>query len=108
MWPGSLAEAGPWLLGAAGVVGAAGVLIAAARKVWTFGRRVGHFLDDWTGEAARRGVEARPGVMERLCTIEDRLGAVEHEVRTNDGSSLKDAVRRTEVHMAELRRRSDP
>lgn len=34
-------------------------------------------------------MEARPGVLARL-------GAIEHEVRTNNGSSLKDAVQRCE------------
>ena len=28
-------------------------------------RRIGHFLDDWFGEAERPGVEARPGVTAR-------------------------------------------
>ncbi|MFD0772657.1 hypothetical protein ACFQZ2_01830 [Streptomonospora algeriensis] len=105
MWPDTLTEAGPWLVGA--VVGAT-VLIGAGRKVWVFARRIGHFLDDVSGEPERPGVPARPGLMERVAAIEDRLGHVEHEVQTNQGGSLKDAVRRTEVHMAELCRRSDP
>lgn len=104
MWPETLADAGPWLVGA--VVGVT-VLVTAARKLWVFMRRVGHFLDDVSGEPERPGVPARPGLMERVATIEDRLGAVEHEVQTNQGGSLKDAVRRTESHVAELRRRSD-
>lgn len=50
------------------------------------------FLDDWQGAVARPGVPARAGVMERL-------GVIEHEVRHNDGSSLKDAVRRVETKL---------
>lgn len=87
---------GPWIVGVAGVVTAVAVLAAAAKRTFSLLRRIGHFLDDWAGEPERPGVEARPGVLERLENIEDRLGAVEHEVRHNSDGSLKDAVRRIE------------
>ncbi|MFC3996431.1 hypothetical protein ACFOVU_10920 [Nocardiopsis sediminis] len=80
---------GPWLIGAAAVVTAVGVL---ARPVWrTAGflvsllRKAGRFLDDWAGEPERPGVEARPGVMERLRTLEQSVAEVRREVRHNDG-----------------------
>lgn len=96
-------DAGPWLLGAAAAVTAATVLGVAARRVLLFARRIGHFLDDVSGEPARPGVPARAGLMERVGAIETRLGTVEHEVQTNDGGSLKDSARRTERAVDRLR-----
>jgi hypothetical protein len=48
-------------------------------------RRVVHFLDDWFGEPARPGQEARPG-------IPDRIAAIEHQLRPNGGKTLRDRV----------------
>lgn len=87
-----------------------GALAAIGRKVW---RRVSQFLDDWNGEPPRRGVEARPGVMERMKALDDgnlhiiarvaaveeaerstaqRLRAIESELHPNGGGSLRDQV----------------
>lgn len=49
--------------------------------------------EDWAGEAARPGVPARAGVMERLANIEEQL-------RTNGGASLRDAVARIEQNVS--------
>ncbi|MEU1883442.1 hypothetical protein ABZ470_39565 [Streptosporangium sp. NPDC020072] len=73
-----------------GIVGGASALVwrglrLAARKT----RRLTHFLDDWQGEPARPGVEARPGIPERLQKIES-------ELRRNSGTSLRDVVDRLE------------
>ncbi|MFC7328538.1 hypothetical protein [Marinactinospora rubrisoli] len=102
---------GPWLIGAAAVITAVGVL---ARPVWRAGaflaslaRTAGHFSRDWAGEEARPGVEARLGVMERLHVLERSVAEVRHEVRHDDGGSLKDAVRRTEEALADLTGRVD-
>ncbi|WP_433355653.1 hypothetical protein ACQP25_17325 [Microtetraspora malaysiensis] len=66
------------------------VLIAkpgrAMRKVQ---EQIGNFHDDWFGTEARPGVPERPGVMVRLAWIEEQL-------RPNHGTSLRDAVNRTE------------
>lgn len=59
-------------------------------------RRLDNMLRDWNGEPARDGVPARAGVMARLEVIE-------HEVRLNNGSSLKDSVKRTEETVSGLR-----
>jgi hypothetical protein len=53
-----------------------------ARAIW-------HFLEGWNGEPARDGQPAVPGLLERVHRIES-------EVTRNGGSSLKDAVIRTE------------
>lgn len=59
-------------------------------------RKVEQFSEDWFGEPARPGVAARPGVMERIA----KLNA---ELHPNGGSSLRDAVDRTEVGLGALR-----
>lgn len=83
---------------AAGVVlSVLGVLAAFWRWALPFLRRVGHFLDDWFGEEARPGFPARPGVPARLAAIETEQRRVSHEVQTNSGSSLKDAIKRVEA-----------
>jgi hypothetical protein len=53
-------------------------------------RQLGHLIDDLAGEPARQGVPARPGLMERMATVEDytkantldrqMLARVEHKV----------------------------
>jgi hypothetical protein len=65
------------------------VLARIGRRLWKVVQLLDDFFDDWRGCPARPGVPARVGVMERLDTIE-------HEVQANDGSSLKDAVKRVE------------
>lgn len=57
-------------------------------------RRVQNFLDDWNGELPRPGIPARPGFPERIASIEA-------ELKTNHGSSLRDAVNRMEKHLSE-------
>ncbi|PYC83465.1 hypothetical protein C7C46_09030 [Streptomyces tateyamensis] len=87
---------------AGAVVALAGVLALVwrgTRGLRLLGRRVGEVVDDWQGTDARPGVPAHPGVMVRLGAIEDRLAAVEHEMRPNSGSSLRDALDRVEVHI---------
>lgn len=90
-------ELAGWLIGAGAACGAVTAIGVVVKKLWAFSRRIGHFLDDWGGRPERPGVDARPGVMERL----DRI---EHEVRRNDGSSLKDSVARTETKVQGLTR----
>lgn len=66
-----------------------GAVIWLIKVFWPFVRKVSHFVDDVAGEPDRPGVPGRPGLMERVEHIE-------HEVKTNHGSSLKDAVKRIE------------
>lgn len=71
------------------------IIGVAARVIGRMARRVGDIHDDWRGEPARPGVEARPGVMERLKTIEE-------EMRPNGGGSMRDAVNRLEVRLTSV------
>jgi hypothetical protein len=43
-------------------------------------RRFVHFLDDWGGEPQRGPVPARPGVLERLHSIESDVSSIEIDV----------------------------
>ncbi|MEV0227974.1 hypothetical protein [Nonomuraea sp. NPDC050786] len=80
---------------------ALGILAGGGAVVWkalAALKRWGNFTDDLFGEPAWPGVDARPGVMERL-------HAIEAELHPNHGSSLRDAVdgvaatvKRVEVH----------
>lgn len=55
------------------------------------------FWSDWAGVQDRPGVPGRKGVMERI-------SAIEHELTTNGGGSLRDAVSRTEARAIRLER----
>lgn len=53
-------------------------------------RQAGEFFDDWNGEEARPGFDARPGIPERVSRIEAQMS-------TNGGLSLKDQTNRIEA-----------
>ena len=53
-----------------------------------------NFMIDWSGQEARPGRAAVPGVMERLNNIDG-------ELRNNGGSSIKDAIDRIEKRLDE-------
>lgn len=72
---------------------------------------------DWSGEVARPGIsDGVPGVMQRLYAqdqqfkaVMERLGRqgsmlteIQHEINYNSGSSIKDAVHRTDKAVKEL------
>lgn len=89
--------------------GAFTILAGAGTAAWRgirgtlhLGRRVEQFMDDWIGEEARPGVPGRPGVMQRVSGIEERLARVEHELYPNSGGSLRDAVDMANVRLARL------
>lgn len=101
-WITDLILLAPWLAGIA-------VLVWVGVKVFPWVRKIMHFIDDVTGEPARPGVPARPGLMERLTVVEEKqdaqataLGVIKHEVTTNHGSSLKDAVKSVDAAVSEL------
>ncbi|WP_371481911.1 hypothetical protein [Kitasatospora sp. NBC_00315] len=75
-----------WCVAITAIIGLLAWVVRAVRRI---ARIVDDFAEDWNGSPPRRGVPARPGVMERL----DRI---EHELHPNSGSSLRDAVNRIE------------
>lgn len=85
-----------WALVVMGV-GALGFLVV---KVWPVVRKFVHLIDDLTGEPDRPGVPGRPGVM-------DRLAQVEHELKPNSGTTIKDAVNRIDSRTELLGQRLD-
>ena len=101
-----IADVAPWLITlrdsaiAVGAVAGALVTIAAAAKLplisrpirWLWAHLVADPLATWIDTV----------LDPHTAPLHDRLERVEHEVRTNDGSSLRDVADRTEVAMARL------
>ena len=90
-WITDIFAVAPW-------IGGFFVVAFLAGRVWRFVgptvKKVLNFLDDWNGEPARPGVPERLGVMARL-------DEMHHELHPNHGSSLADAVNRTEAALKE-------
>ncbi|MFC8290079.1 hypothetical protein ACFUJ0_06040 [Streptomyces sp. NPDC057242] len=82
--------------------GAAALLYRWIRGIRRVLRGLADFLDDWTGTPGRAGVPERPGVMQRLASLEAQAAVIKHEVRPNSGSSLRDAVDRVDARTAHL------
>lgn len=96
-WISDIIAVAPWL----------GAFFLAAFAIWGLGKRIAptvrkvtNFLDDWNGEPARPGVPQRLGVMARL-------DEMHHELHPNSGSSLADAVNRTEKQGKEMGEKLD-
>lgn len=83
---------GEWLAWVAGIVAAVGGIIVGMRAAGRAVRRANHFFDDWFGEPPRPGQPARPGVMERLATLEGRVEGIEGQLKPNGGSTVYDKV----------------
>jgi hypothetical protein len=89
-------------------VGTIAVTVAAVLKVispsWkkfkSFTNSWELFMRDWSGEEARPGHDATPGVM-------DRLNNLDGQFKKNHGSSLKDGVDRIERKLNAIDKRLD-
>ena len=66
------------------------VFVGALIKIWPFISKVVHTIDI---------IAELP---DRLDKLESRLMGVEQEVKTNGGSSIKDAVKRIEEHLNKI------
>jgi hypothetical protein len=77
------------------VVVAAVVVVGFFWRVLPLLRKTARLIDDLTGAPERPGWERRPGLMERMRTIEDEL--------SYGGRSLKDTVEETQKEVSELK-----
>jgi hypothetical protein len=84
-------------------VAVCGGLTWAGRHAWRIVRRVTHFLDDYSGQPARDGMPATPGLMARLASAEELLKHVVAETTPNGGGSMRDMVMRTAADVAEIK-----
>jgi hypothetical protein len=88
-----------WAAAMAAIAGALALMWRITRGARHLARRLGDLADDWTGVPGRPGVPGHEGVMARLGAIEDRLASVEHELRPNSGSSMRDAIDRVDARL---------
>ncbi|SDU42843.1 hypothetical protein [Jiangella alkaliphila] len=121
-----MADLPDWLAGITieqivGLMIALSVASFAGRKLWRGTRRLGALVDDLLGTPARPGVEARPGLMERVAGVEattsataaqlettaGKVDTVHHQVLPNGGTSLRDEVTRTSAGLADAVERLD-
>jgi hypothetical protein len=91
-----------WSVALVALAGLATMVWRLVRPLRRVARKVDEFMDDWNGVPARRGVSARPGVMERLDQIEHTVGLVAHEVKPNGGASMRDAINRVDERTARI------
>lgn len=91
---------------AVGVVAGAGLavttlIVTVGRPLRRLGRWLDEFREDWYGQPARPGRAAIPGIPERLARIEG-------ELRSNGGSTLRDAINRLETRFEDHLRTHQP
>lgn len=63
-----------------------------AFKLWPFISKLNQIAEDWTGEKARSGVSARPGIMERMQVIEEKAEDAAYNSKPNRGHSAHDTL----------------
>lgn len=73
------------------------------RWLWRLAKRTVHFLDDWNGQPAHDGVEARPGVMARLHHVEELVAKVLYETTPNSGGNMRDTIRGIAADVAKIK-----
>ncbi|ASR84156.1 membrane protein [Arthrobacter phage Wheelbite] len=97
----------PFLATVGGVIAVVVFIVAkikrATKAVTPWVKKLTHLVEDLVGEEARPGVDARPGLMVRMQSSEQKLDAVtqtleDHnevlkELRPNHGGSIKDRIR---------------
>lgn len=94
----------PWLVALIVMVTALSMI---AKFVWPVIKKWADLADDLMGEKARPGVPARPGLMERMATVEEKTESIHHEMFPNSGGSLRDAVDRQEQATARVEEKLD-
>ncbi|GIH70355.1 hypothetical protein [Sphaerimonospora thailandensis] len=80
------------------IIGIVGGALTLVWKGLRFGmriyRRIEKFLDDWQGEPARPGVEARPGFPERIAALEAESAEVKRIVSNGLSHTVADIQER--------------
>lgn len=74
-----------------------------ARRKKEYQGKLHQMVDDWVGEPARPGFGSIPGVAERVQHLEADVTLIKHEVQFNSGTSIKDAVTRTNSIVTDLK-----
>src|SRR5690606_19445964 len=80
MHPPDATALGLWIVGAGAIAAALVTLWRALRALSRVARKIGHFFDDWFGEAPRPGVPGRPGFPERLGKVETAVKGLREEI----------------------------
>lgn len=85
----------------------------AVSSVWPFIRKLVTVVEDLFGTEARPGVDARPGLMQRMAEGEERDARIEAtladhsktllELQPNHGGSMKDVLKATREELKALR-----
>ena len=78
-----------WSVALVAISGAFALIVRSVRGITKMVKKIDEFMEDWNGIDDRPGRNGRPGVMQRLVSIE-------HELRPNSGESLRDAINRIE------------
>jgi tetrahydromethanopterin S-methyltransferase subunit G len=100
----------------AALVTAITVLSVGIIKITKFFKKAVHFFDDFLGESERPGVPPRPGMSERISSvefcikkidnrledIEGKVAKINYELQPNSGFSVKDAINRIEKRINEI------
>jgi hypothetical protein len=93
-----------WLTAATALaVAVLGSMAWLGRKFWRGFRRTQDFLDDWAGHEERAGVPARPGVLERLQSVETMLTEVRGQIFPNGGTSMRDDLNAVRADVADIK-----
>lgn len=91
-----------WLIAAAGIVTAVGVLWRPVRKLFGLGKQLSLFIDDWRGvpeELDSTGRVIRPGRRGAASVIEE----VRHQVQNSHRTNLRDDLDRLHADVSDLK-----
>lgn len=90
----------------AAIVALAGIVVTAlgwlVRQLWRAFRTIEGFREDWNGVPADSNHAARPGVLQRMNTVELTVEDIKGQVHLNSGHSMRDEVQRIEAAVEQL------
>jgi hypothetical protein len=85
----------------------AGIMAWLIRGSWRLAREFLSFMEEWKGVPTVHGRPARPGVLDRLSSLESVTGDISLQVHMNGGHSVKDIVNRIESKTVDLQKSVD-